>query len=221
MNNNLTLKDFDLLIFDWDGTLINSIDWIVQCLQQAAVACGLPASERQAAKNVIGLSIGMAMRALFPHADTATLNCLIAHYSRINIERELTRDYLFTGVYQLLTQFKQNGHLLAVATGKTRKGLQQVLQSTATEDLFMVTRCADETASKPNPQMLYEILDYTGVVKQRALFIGDSIHDMQMANNAGITAIAVTCGANSAEELHPFQPLLCLQQVIELKEFLR
>ena len=219
MNTPFSLKNYDLLIFDWDGTLIDSIDWIVHCLQQAAIDCGLPPSEQQAAKNVIGLSIRMAMLGLFPNVDEATLTALITHYSQTNIARELTREHLFTGVYELLAQLKAQGYVLAVATGKTRNGLNQVMHTTQTEDLFVVTRCADETASKPNPKMLYEILQCTGVAKELALFIGDSVHDMEMANNAGIASVAVSCGANSVQELQAFQPLLCLQQVTDLKNF--
>ncbi|MFZ2726746.1 MAG: HAD-IA family hydrolase [Methylococcaceae bacterium] len=220
MNTNFTLKNYDLLIFDWDGTIIDSIDWIVHCLQQAAIDCGCQPSERQAAKNVIGLSIVMAMRTLFPEVDDTTLNALTSRYSHINIGRELTREHLFAGVYDFLSARKADGYLLAVATGKTRKGLNQVLQTTMTEDLFVVTRGADETASKPNPKMLEEILTHTGISKERVLLIGDSVHDIQMANNAGIAAVAVCCGANAAEELQALSPLLLLQQVTDLQSFL-
>ena len=144
---------FDLIIFDWDGTLINSIDWITNCLQQAAAQCDCAIPESQVAKDVIGLSIKKAM---------------------------------------------------------------QALQATETEDLFRITRCADETASKPDPRMLHEIIQHTNAAKERTLMVGDSIHDLQMALNAHISAIAVSCGAHSEEFLQQYNPLLCLQQPTEL-----
>ena len=207
---------FDLIIFDWDGTLINSIDWIVSCLQQAAVECGIPVPEAQAAKNVIGLSINNAMQTLFPEIDPHTQAQLVACYSQQYNSKQISPDDLFPGVYAMLVELKKSGYQLAVATGKTRVGLQKALQATGTEELFCVTRCADETASKPDPKMLLEIIQHTQAAKERTLMIGDSIHDLQMALNAPISAIAVSCGANSAELLQQYHPLLCLQQPTEL-----
>ncbi len=207
---------FDLIIFDWDGTLINSIDWIASCLQQAAVECGIAAPEAQAAKNVIGLSINNAMQSLFPEIDPHTQAQLVACYSQQYNSKQISPDDLFPGVYAMLIELKESGYQLAVATGKTRVGLQKALQATGTEELFCVTRCADETASKPDPKMLLEIIHHTQAAKERTLMIGDSIHDLQMALNAPISAIAVSCGANSAELLQQYHPLLCLQQPTEL-----
>jgi phosphoglycolate phosphatase len=207
---------FDLIIFDWDGTLINSIDWIAQCLQQAAIDCYCSMPETQAAKNVIGLSINKAMHTLFPEVDEQTLNQLIASYSQHYFSKAISPHDLFPGVYDMLTQFKDQGYQLAVATGKTRAGLTEALQATGTEHLFCVTRCADETASKPDPKMLHEIISQTQTAKERVLMIGDSIYDLQMAINASISSIAVTCGANSAASLLAYQPLLCLEQPTEL-----
>ena len=207
---------FDLIIFDWDGTLINSIDWITQCLQQAAVLCDCPMPEAQAAKDVIGLSINNAMQTLFPDTDEKLRAQLVAHYSRLYLSKHISRDDLFPGAYQMLVQLKEQGYQLAVATGKTRAGLQAALLATGTEDLFCITRCSDETASKPDPKMLHEIILHTRTAKERALMVGDSIHDLQMALNAPISAIAVSCGAHSAACLQQYHPLLCLQQPTEL-----
>ena len=207
---------FDLIIFDWDGTLINSIDWITQCLQQAAVQCDYPVPEAQAAKDVIGLSIYRAMQTLFPDADAKTQQQLVAHYSRNYLSKQISADDLFPGVIDMLGQLKDQGYQLAVATGKTRAGLTEALRATGTEHLFCMTRCADETASKPDPRMLHEIILHTSTAKERTVMIGDSIHDLQMALNAPISAIAVSCGANSAASLQHYQPLLCLQQTTEL-----
>ena len=207
---------FDLIIFDWDGTLINSIDWIAHCLQQAAIDCHCPMPETQAAKNVIGLSVHKAMHTLFPEVDEQTLSQLIDSYSQHYFSKPMNHLDLFPGVYDMLMQFKDQGYQLAVATGKTRAGLTEALQATGTEHLFCVTRCADETASKPDPRMLDEIISYTQTAKERVLMIGDSIYDLQMAINASISSIAVTCGANSAASLLAYQPLLCLEQPTEL-----
>ena len=207
---------FDLIIFDWDGTLINSIDWIASCLQQAVVQCGRPIPETQAAKDVIGLSINKAMHALFPEADPQTQEQLVASYSQRYFSKPISQEDLFPGVYEMLVKLNEAGYQLAVATGKTRDGLQEALLATGTENLFSVTRCADETASKPDPRMLQEIIQHTQTAKERTLMVGDSIHDLQMALNASISAIAVSCGAHSAKFLLQYQPLLCLQQPTEL-----
>jgi phosphoglycolate phosphatase len=128
----------------------------------------------------------------------------------------MSRDDLFPGVADMLVQLKQSGYQLAVATGKTRVGLQAALQATGMESLFCVTRCSDETASKPDPKMLHEILQQTHTPKERAVMIGDSIHDLQMAHNAQISAIAVSCGAHSAALLQDYRPLHCLQHPTQL-----
>ncbi|MDD5277404.1 MAG: HAD-IA family hydrolase [Methylovulum sp.] len=216
------MKDrFDLIIFDWDGTLIDSIDWITHCLQTAGARCGCVIPERQAAKDVIGLSIDKAMLALFPEVDETTHGQLISHYSREYFSKKISRDDLFTGVYDMLVQLKSLGYQLAVATGKTRAGLDEALAGTATTGLFCVTRCADETASKPDPRMLNEIMQQANIAKERTLMVGDSIHDLQMALNAQIASIGVSCGAHSETFLQDYQPLHCLHQPTQLLELIQ
>src|SRR5664279_4724383 len=149
---------FDLIIFDWDGTLIDSIDWIVSCLQTAAKQCDCAIPKPQAARDVIGLSITNACSKLFPGIDQDTLTRMTACYQRAYSSRQFSRKDLFSAVYEMLVELKQTGYQLAVATGKTRAGLQQALQATATEDLFCISRCSDETASKPDPLMLQQIM---------------------------------------------------------------
>jgi len=205
-----------LIIFDWDGTLINSIDWIASCLQYAAAQYNCPIPESQAAKDVIGLSINKAMQTLFPEVDEQTQQQLVACYSQKYFSKQISKDDLFPGVYEMLIELNEAGYQLAVATGKNRAGLQEALRATGTEELFCITRCADETASKPDPRMLNEIMQHTDTAKERALMVGDSIHDLQMALNAHISAIAVSCGAHSEEFLQRYKPLLCLQQPSEL-----
>jgi len=207
---------FDLIIFDWDGTLINSIDWIVHCLQKAGALCNCPIPGQQAAKDVIGLSIDKAMQALFPEADEQKIVNLVHHYREEYFSKQPSQEDLFTGVFDMLVRLKADGYLLAVATGKSRAGLDQALAGTGTGDLFITTRCADETASKPDPRMVHEIMAQTQVDRARVLMVGDSIHDLQMAQNAKIAAIAVACGAHSEDFLQQYQPLYCLQLPTQL-----
>lgn len=215
------MKDrFDLLIFDWDGTLVDSIDWIVHCVQSAAESCDCAVPPPQAAKDIIGLSIQEAMNTLFPDADSAIQKQMISHYNQLFFSKQTTAEDLFAGVEQMLIELKQTGYQLAVATGKSRAGLDKVMQGTGLADLFCITRCADETASKPHPLMLEQIMQHTGISPERTLMIGDSIHDLQMAQNAQISAIGVTCGAHSAEILQQYQPLFCLEQTTELLELI-
>jgi phosphoglycolate phosphatase len=216
MNNR-----FDLLIFDWDGTLINTIDWITYCLQTAAECCGCDIPKAQAAKDVIGLSIQEATSKLHPHVDEKTHEQLVKHYAQEYGSKQLSRADLFPDTYEMLVELKHAGYQLAVATGKTRRGLNEALQATQTEDLFVVTRCADETCSKPDPTMLLQIIETTQSVLERSLMIGDSIHDLQMASNAHILSVAVYSGANDKNTLQTYQPLLCLAQVTELLAYLR
>lgn len=213
------LKDrFDAIIFDWDGTLVDSIDWIVQCLQMAARKNDCKIPEEQAAKDIIGLSIQKAMEILFPGINQKTQEQLIACYSQEFFSKQITEKDLFTGVKEMLLKFKQSGYQLAVATGKSHASVTRAIQATGLADFFHIIRCADQTASKPQPDMLEEIINALSVKKERVVMVGDSVHDMQMAKNAGIPAIAVACGANSSAQLQCYQPILNLQQTTELLE---
>lgn len=207
---------FDLIIFDWDGTLVNSIGWIVHCLQTAAMVCGYPLPSDQDAKDVIGLSIEVAMDTLFPGIDADKRSRLVKGYNDTYFSREISRDDLFPGVYEMLVQLREEGFKLAVATGKTRSGLVKALEATQTGNLFEVTRCADETASKPDPKMIHQILAHTQTGSDRSLMVGDSIHDLQMARNAEVASIGVVCGVHSESVLKNYQPLMCLPQPADL-----
>jgi len=213
-------NNFDLIIFDWDGTLINSIDWIVSCIQRAAQSCDCEIPEAQAARNVIGLSLENALDRLFPEIDPGIRKQLTKSYSENFFSRKPAQKDLFVGVYDMLLQLKQQGYQLAIATGKTRKGLQRAMLGTGTEDLFNASRCADETASKPDPTMIREIIEHLEAGNDRTLMVGDSIHDVQMAANASIPCVAVSCGAHSAEQLLPYRPLCCLGRTTELLNLL-
>ncbi|MGZ8216883.1 HAD-IA family hydrolase [Methylomagnum sp.] len=205
------MKDrFDLLVFDWDGTLFDSIGWIVECLQYAAEDCGLPVPSDYEARSVIGLGLLEAMHALYP-GSTPDLAARVARsYRRLYNTRTMSAAGLFDGVLDMLEALRGRGYRLAVATGKNRAGLDHILDATGTRDYFHATRAADETASKPNPAMLFQLMDELRVARERTLMIGDSVHDLRMAQNAGIPAVAVGCGANGLDELAELEPLVCL-----------
>lgn len=211
---------FDLIIFDWDGTLVDSIDWIVHCIQNAAINHNCPIPAAQASKDIIGLSIENAIKTLFPTIDSETQQKLVNDYSQTFFSKQISRDDLFPGVYEMLQRFKQDGYQLAVATGKKSSGLAQAIEGTGVADLFCTTRCSDQTASKPHPLMIDEIVAELGVSKQRTLMVGDSIHDLQMALNAQVASIGVSCGAHAESVLQQYQPLCCLPYPTDLMDIL-
>lgn len=215
------MKDrFDLIIFDWDGTLINSIDWIVYCLQHAALTCKCEVPSESEAKNVIGLSLKKAISQLFPNASHELQQQLAASYRNQYVSKPIKPEDLFNGVYDMLVGLKGEGYQLAVATGKTRSGLNKAMAATGTENLFSFTRCADETASKPSPLMIHQIIQQLDTTNERTVMIGDSVHDMQMAANADISCVAVSSGTHSSKILRQFNPLLCLNHITEIQELL-
>ncbi|MDQ7091331.1 MAG: HAD-IA family hydrolase [Methylococcales bacterium] len=216
MNNR-----FKLIIFDWDGTLVDSIDWIVHSAQTAALNYDVDRPDSQAVKDIIGLSLPKAMTILFPNADNNTLQKLANSYSQEFFSKPMTPQDLFSGVKELLFELKQAEILLAVATGKNRIGLNKALQATQMTELFFTTRCADETTSKPDPTMLEEIMQQANINAEHTLMVGDSSHDLQMALNAHVSAIGVACGAHPVTLLQQYQPLHCLNQTAELLEFIK
>ena len=215
------MKDrFELIIFDWDGTLVDSTDWITHCLKKAASSQGFTIPEDQATRDTIGLSIQKAMTQLFPEIDQSTQDQMAASYSQEYFSKQLTVYDLFEGINEMLISLKQKGYQLAVATGKNRSGLDKALHGTGLNDFFHITRCADETASKPSPDMLEEIIEEMGVSRERTVMIGDSVHDLKMATNADMASIAVSCGANSAKQLKVHSPLLILKQTTAILDIL-
>lgn len=207
---------FDLIVFDWDGTLMDSVDWIVHCIQQAAARCGCSVPEARAIRDIVGLSIENAMKQLFPDEEAEIRQKIAADYGKAFFSKQISQDDLFPGVHEMLEQLRGQGYRLAVATGKKSSGLREAINATGVTDLFCTTRCADQTASKPNPLMLDEIVAELGVDKQRTLMVGDSVHDLQMALNAQVASVGVTCGAHSAATLQQYQPLLCLNYPTDL-----
>ncbi len=211
------MKDrYELVVFDWDGTLFDSIGWIVHCLQQAAAESGLAAPEAGLARSVIGLSLQQAMDALYPGATDDMAQRLAGHYREHYYKGAGDRLSLFEGVETGLHELRDRGYKLAVATGKARSALDHALNETGLTGFFHATRCADESASKPHPLMIHELLEELQVSQVRTLLVGDSLHDLRMAHNAGVDAVAVTCGANSRDELMALDPLMCLETTLEL-----
>jgi len=211
---------FDLIIFDWDGTLVDSIDWITHCLKKAASLQGFNIPDDQAARDTIGLSIQKAMTKLFPGINQNIQDQMTESYRQEYFSKQMTEDDLFAGINEMLISLKQMDYQLAIATGKNRSGLDKALHGTGLNDFFHITRCADETASKPSPNMLEEIIEETGISRERTVMIGDSVHDLKMASNAGMASIAVSCGANSVEQLELHNPLLILQQTTTVLDIL-
>jgi phosphoglycolate phosphatase len=214
------MRRFDLLVFDWDGTLYDSIDWIVDCLLRAGEACGLGEIDSDDARGGIGLSLDRAMKALFPDADLESLKKLMRVYRAAYLERPYGSEGLIDGVAQLLQDLSRSGYKLAIASGKSRRELDRAINATDLEGTYQAVRCADETASKPNPLMLFQINQLLDVPFERTLMIGDSIHDLKMAENAGVAAAAVACGANTRHELMALNPLYCLEGTSELRSLL-
>lgn len=207
---------FDLLVFDWDGTLYDSVGWIVECLQVAAEDCGLPVPSDYAARSVIGLSLLDAMHALYPGSAPELAERVAHSYRQYYHTRTMDAAGFFDGVLDMLEALRGRGYRLAVATGKNRAGLDHMLDATGTRDVFHATRAADETASKPDPTMLFQLMTELRVAPERTLMIGDSLHDLRMARNAGIPAVAVGCGANALHELAELESLVCLEATADV-----
>ena len=188
---------YQLIIFDWDGTLMDSAQKIANCIQASArdVGVGVPSDEQ--AKSIIGLGLTEAMTHLFASATQAEVKQIVEAYKYHFVTGDDTAQGLFDGVEDGLKQLEAAGAVLAVATGKSRAGLDRVFGETNLRKHFIVTRCADETRSKPHPQMLHEILDYTAIAPEKAIMVGDTTFDMDMASNANIVGLGAGYGVHS------------------------
>jgi phosphoglycolate phosphatase len=212
-------KQFDLIVFDWDGTLMNSTATIVKCIQSAAKDVGLTPPSDSAASHVIGLGLAEAMQHVMPGIDPAQYQRMIERY-RYHF---LTQDHelvLFDGVRAMLAELRQGGYFLAVATGMGRVGLNRALNAAGLLSVFDATRCADETFSKPHPAMLQELTRELGQDMRRTVMIGDTTHDLQMAANAGAAGIAVEYGAHPVAELAACNPVFSAANVAQLRDWL-
>lgn len=211
-------QNIELVIFDWDGTLFDSVGQIVASLQYAAQQFQQPLTD-DAAKSIIGLGLPEVMQILFPqvpHLQQDILQCYSEHYVANS-----TDDAWFDGVAELLADLKQQGLKLAVATGKSRKGLDRVLSQTNSQHLFDITRAASETKSKPHPLMLQEILTEMDVAVECAMMVGDTSYDLEMAQNLNMPRIGVSYGVHSVATLQRYQPLIIADNIAELHGYLQ
>ncbi len=195
------MSQFQLLIFDWDGTLMDSAQKIANCIQAAARDLGLAEPTDKQAKHIIGLGLTEAMEILFPKLYGNQIARLLDAYRHHWLVADSTEQKLFEGVHDGLHRLDQEGVFLSIATGKSRAGLNRVFQELEVEHLFTCTRCADETRSKPHPQMLEEILEYTAIEPHKAIMIGDTTYDIDMAGNAKITGLGVGYGVHDEDAL--------------------
>lgn len=213
-------SDYKLLIFDWDGTLADSIGRIVEAMHVASQRSGFALCDDLAVKGIIGLGLPEAIRTLYPEISDTELVAFRQHYADHYIALEAEPSPLFEGVVESLAAFRDEGYHLAVATGKARRGLDRVLKSHGWQDYFDITRAADETASKPHPLMLEQILAHCAVRPEQALMIGDSSFDLQMARNAGMPSVAVSYGAQSIDALRAYEPRLAIDHFSQLRAWL-
>jgi phosphoglycolate phosphatase len=212
-------KQFDLIVFDWDGTLMDSTSTIVKCIQAAARDLGLPIPRDEQASHVIGLGLQEAMQAAMPGIEAAMVPRMVERY-RYHYLSKSHDVVLFDGVRDMLNELSQEGYFLAVATGMGRVGLNSVLNSVGLLSLFDATRCADETFSKPHPAMLQELTRELGQDLKRTVMIGDTTHDLQMASNAGAAGVAVQYGAHPVHQLDSCAPLYSAASVGDLHRWL-
>lgn len=209
-----------LLVFDWDGTLLDSADKIVRCMQAAIADCGLPFREVAPVKDIIGLGLREGTGRLFDGLSETAHSDLHAQYAKHFVAADQTPCEFFPGALDNLQALRDAGHDLAVATGKSRRGLTRVLAATGIADLFVATRCADETQSKPHPQMLLELLQETNVAPDAALMVGDTEYDLNMANNASMGSVGVSFGVHSVERLSACKPLNIVDSHLEFNRWL-
>lgn len=212
-------KRFDLIVFDWDGTLADSTQMIVECIRQASAEAGLAVPEAAAASNIIGLGLREAIAVLFGSLSESQYELLTARYRHHYFARD-QQTLLFEGAAQALAELETQGFMLAIATGKGRNGLNRSLADSGVSHHIHASRCADECFSKPHPQMLLEIMDELGVEAERTLMVGDTSYDLQMASNAKVASLAACYGAHSLETLLPHAPLAHFDQFTKLNQWL-
>lgn len=212
---------YRLLVFDWDGTLMDSIGAIVACARATLEQLGLPAVPDATLRSSVGLGLRETVEVLSPGCDETLMQRIVAAYSSQWHATFRDRPEPFSGVGDVLAELGDAGYLLAVATGKSRRGLERDLAASGLGHHFLATRTVDEAFSKPNPKMLFDLLDELGARPAESLMIGDSRWDLEMAANAGISALAVASGSLRREELEPLGPVACLDGVSELPAWLR
>jgi phosphoglycolate phosphatase len=213
------MNRYELIVFDWDGTLMDSAGMIVHCVQEAARDLDIPPPTEERARHIIGLGLGDALRYALPDLPEGRYEELVERYRH----HYLSRDHelvLFAGADSLVQSLAGSGYWLGVATGKSRRGLDRALEHSGLGACFHATRCADECHSKPHPQMLEELMAEFAVSPATTLMIGDTTHDLLMAQNAGVDAVAVAYGAHQRAALEVVTPIYCAESVGDLAVWL-
>jgi phosphoglycolate phosphatase len=218
-DNGLRPRAYDLVVFDWDGTLYDSTALIARCIQSASADLSLPIPDRTQASYVIGLGLHDALAHVAPTLPKERVPELGVRYRHHYFARQHELS-LFEGVLPLLAELKRRNHWLAVATGKTRQGLNEALTHVELQGLFDGTRTADETASKPHPRMLQELIAEFGVAPERTLMIGDTTHDLQLAVNAGTHSVGVSFGAHDHAAFVDYPTRFVAHTMTELHDWL-
>ena len=209
-----------LLIFDWDGTLCDSVDRIATCIRLAAADNGLAVPSYAAASDIIGLGLKECIDQLFPGLAESDAEHFAVAYSARFREQDTSPCAFFPGVLDTLSDLQESGYILAVATGKSRAGLDRVLMATGLFEFFDSSRCADETLSKPHPLMLEELLVQFDVRASDAVMVGDTEFDLAMARNANVPAIAVSYGAHNVDRLLKYKPIASIDSFSDIKKYL-
>jgi phosphoglycolate phosphatase len=212
-------RRFELLVFDWDGTLMDSAAAIAASIQAACRDLDLPVPSEEQARYVIGLGLGDALAHILPGLDPARYLDVQARYRVHFLERD-SGTTLFPGAADMVAALHGCGHLLAVATGKSRRGLDRALAATGLDRFFHATRCADEGHSKPHPGMLLGLMEELGIASEQTLMIGDTTHDMEMAHAAGVSRLGAAYGAHPKEDLLGYAPIACVEDFDGLRRWL-
>jgi len=216
----MAMARFKLVVFDWDGTVADSLHFIVEAMKAAIGQAQLPVKETGEIMRIIGLGLDEAATELYPDVDTSVREELITYYRYHYLSTTTGGTVLYPRAEDTLVKLKNEGYLLAIATGKSRRGLDRALGDTNLKQYFQASRCADETFSKPHPQMLYELMEMLGTDPAQTVMVGDSEHDLQMAVNAGVASVAVSYGAQPINRLLDFNPLTGIHCLSELPAWL-
>jgi len=210
---------YEMIVWDWDGTIMNSTPTIVDCMQKACADLDLQIPDDALASHVIGLGLNESLKIILPDLDPGDYPIVLERFRHYYLSQD-HELILFHGIRELLEELKTKGHLLAVATGKPRHSLDRTLLNHRLENFFHDTKTADQTRAKPHPLMLLELIERWKTPAHKVLMIGDTSHDLKMAKNAGVDAIAVSYGAHPKNELILHEPLACVDNVSELRNIL-
>ncbi|ADJ27151.1 HAD family hydrolase [Nitrosococcus watsonii] len=213
------MSPYKLIVFDWDGTLMDSEARIVASMRSAIHDLSFPFREDAQLRNVIGLGLPEALAMLYPDGDKVMRGALVERYRHYYLSADPTPSRLFEGAEELLKKLREQGYLMAIATGKGRSGLDRILPEVGVAHYFCASRCADETASKPNPRMLLEIIAQTQVEPGETLMVGDTEYDLLMAKYAGTDALAVSYGVHEKARLQRCGPVDCVDSIAALGDW--